>query len=148
MKAALSLAKRLPPRARCLLAPAREGRENNRKRQKHKGDAPRSLGHAEISAISDGAKEIGSWRLNDCTLYVTLEPLPHVRRSDYKRKGGPGGLRSRRRQGGERRKPHKPFSPWGYNHAPALTVGVLEDDCSRLLSEFFRKAAVRPWPRF
>ncbi len=45
-------------------------------RGKNKGDAPRSLGHAEISAISDGAKEIGSWRLNDCTLYVTLEPCP------------------------------------------------------------------------
>ena len=35
-----------------------------------------ALGHAEIEAISDACKNLGGWRLWDCTLYVTLEPCP------------------------------------------------------------------------
>ena len=35
-----------------------------------------ALGHAEINAIADGCAALGSWRLSDCTLYVTLEPCP------------------------------------------------------------------------
>ena len=34
------------------------------------------LGHAELSAIENASKVIGTWRLNDCDLYVTLEPCP------------------------------------------------------------------------
>ena len=35
-----------------------------------------ALGHAEINAIHDACKTLGAWRLEDCTLYVTLEPCP------------------------------------------------------------------------
>ena len=35
-----------------------------------------ALGHAEINAIHDACKALGAWRLEDCTLYVTLEPCP------------------------------------------------------------------------
>lgn len=35
-----------------------------------------ALGHAEINAISEGCSILGGWRLEDCTLYVTLEPCP------------------------------------------------------------------------
>ena len=35
-----------------------------------------ALGHAEIEAIADACKNLGGWRLWDCTLYVTLEPCP------------------------------------------------------------------------
>ena len=35
-----------------------------------------ALGHAEIEAISDACRNLGGWRLRECTLYVTLEPCP------------------------------------------------------------------------
>ena len=47
------------------------GRGRNR-RETHKT----ALGHAELEAISDACKNLGGWRLWECTLYVTLEPCP------------------------------------------------------------------------
>ena len=49
-----------------ILATGRNTRETERS----------ALGHAEINAIADGCAALGSWRLSDCTLYVTLEPCP------------------------------------------------------------------------
>ena len=96
------------------------------------------LGHAEISAISDGAKEIGSWRLNDCTLYVTLEPCPMCAGAIINARVGRVVYGAADDKAGSVGSLINLFAV-GYNHAPALTVGVLEEDCSRLLSEFFEK---------
>ena len=96
------------------------------------------LGHAEISAISDGAKEIGSWRLNDCTLYVTLEPCPMCAGAIINARVGRVVYGAADDKAGSVGSLINLFAV-GYNHAPARTVGVLEEDCSRLLSEFFEK---------
>ncbi|MGV9547850.1 nucleoside deaminase, partial [Streptomyces ardesiacus] len=94
--------------------------------------------HAEILAIRRAAAETGEWRLVGCTLVVTLEPCTmcagalvqsRVDRVVYgardDKAGAAGSLwdlvRDRR-----------------LNHRPEVIGGVLEDDCARLLTDFFR----------
>lgn len=95
--------------------------------------------HAEILAIGAASNALGSWRLTDCTLYVTLEPcsmcagaivLARLGRVVYgaadPKAGGCGSVLDVL---GERR----------LNHRAERTGGVLADECGELLREFFRK---------
>ena len=95
--------------------------------------------HAEILAIGAASNALGSWRLHECTLYVTLEPcsmcagaivLARLGRVVYgaadPKAGGCGSVLDVL---GERR----------LNHRAELTAGVLADECGELLREFFRR---------
>ena len=95
--------------------------------------------HAEILAIGAASNALGSWRLADCTLYVTLEPcamcagaivLARLGRLVYgaadPKAGACGSVLD---VIGERR----------LNHRVPVTPGVLEPECGELLREFFRK---------
>ena len=95
--------------------------------------------HAEILAIRGAARKLGSWRLDGCTLYVTLEPcamcagaivLARLPRLVYgaadPKAGFVGSLGDLCRD--ER-----------LNHRPAVTAGVLGAECGRILVEFFRE---------
>ena len=94
-------------------------------------------GHAEVVAIREAARARGEWRLDDCTLVVTLEPctmcagalvLARVARVVFgawdPKAGAVGSLwdvvRDRR-----------------LNHRPEVVSGVLADECARLLVDFF-----------
>lgn len=93
-------------------------------------------GHAEILAIEEAARKTGSWRLTDCTLYVTLEPcpmcagaiinarVPRVVYGAYDPKAGAMGTLYNLHEG-------------RLNHTPEVVGGVLEDACGRLLREYF-----------
>ncbi|MCV9887380.1 tRNA adenosine(34) deaminase TadA [Metabacillus halosaccharovorans] len=103
----------------------------------------RSIAHAEILAIDKACKEIGSWRLENATLYVTLEPCPmcagaivlsRIGRVVYGAsdpKGGCAGTLMNLLQ--EER----------FNHQVDLTKGIEEQACSELLSSFFRELRKR-----
>ncbi|MEY2698117.1 MAG: hypothetical protein RL720_73 [Actinomycetota bacterium] len=97
------------------------------------------LGHAEVMAIRAAAQKLGSWRLNDCTLVVTLEPcvmcagailaarIPTVVYGAWDEKAGAAGsvfdlLRDRR-----------------LNHQVEVISGVLAEECGQLLTDFFRE---------
>ncbi len=102
--------------------------------------------HAEVLAIGAASNALGSWRLHECTLYVTLEPcsmcagaivLARLGRLVYgasdPKAGGCGSVTD---VTGEVR----------LNHRVPITRGVLADECGELLREFFRrkrKAALR-----
>jgi tRNA(adenine34) deaminase len=102
--------------------------------------------HAEVLAIGAASNALGSWRLSDCTLYVTLEPcamcagaivLARLGRLVYgaadPKAGACGSVLD---VIGERR----------LNHRVPVTAGVLEGECGELLRQFFRtrrKAALR-----
>jgi tRNA(adenine34) deaminase len=98
-----------------------------------------SLAHAELLAIEKACREMGSWRLEDTTLYVTLEPCPmcsgaivlsRVKRVVYGAgdpKGGCAGTLMNLLQ-----EPR-------FNHQSEVVSGVLENECSQMLSDFFRK---------
>ena len=93
-------------------------------------------GHAEIEALANAARAVGDWRLAGCRLYVTLEPCPmcagaiinsRVSAVIYgaadKEKGCFGSVINMAQM------------PLGSN--PAVTSGVLAEECGRLLTEFF-----------
>lgn len=97
-----------------------------------------ALRHAEISAIDEACRTLGGWRLWKCDLYVTLEPCPmcagaiinsRVRRVIFgaaDRKAGSCGS-------------VVDMFALPYNHRPKVTAGVLEQECSALLTKFFEK---------
>ena len=101
-------------------------------------EATRSpLGHAEVRAIEGACRARGDWRLEDCTLYVTLEPCPmcsgvilnaRVGEVVYGAADPQGGCLGARLNLGQ----------LDLGAAPKLTAGVLAEECSALLSEFFR----------
>lgn len=104
-------------------------------REKHQS----SLAHAEIIAIEQACKQLGTWRLKGCELYVTLEPCPmcsgailqsRIARVIYGAKDVKGGcIESSMHM----------YEVSGFNHYPTVTSGILADECSQLLSDFFRK---------
>ena len=95
------------------------------------------LAHAEINAIRQAAQALGSWRLLDCTLYVTLEPcpmcagaivnarIPRVVFGAYDPKAGAFGTLY-------------DLSEGKLNHQPSVVGGILEEECAQLLSGFFK----------
>ena len=109
------------------------GRGRNRREEKQS-----TASHAEMEAIAMANETVGSWRLDDCTLYVTLEPCPmcagaiinsRIRRvyfGAYDNKAGSFGSVAN-------------FNLIPYNHKPEIYGGIMEDECSAMLSEFFKK---------
>ena len=94
--------------------------------------------HAEMLAITQAARKIGDWRLNDCTLYVTKEPCPmcagaivhaRLRRVVFgcpdPKCGGAGGLVNL-------------LQMPELNHRCLTTSGILADECASMLKDFFR----------
>lgn len=102
-----------------------------------------TLAHAEITAIRGASKKIGDWRLEDCTLYVTLEPcqmcsgaivqarIPQVVIGCMNPKAGCAGSILNLLQMPE------------FNHQVQITRGVLEEECSVILKQFFRDLRIR-----
>ena len=96
-----------------------------------------SIAHAEILAINQASQRLGGWRLIDCELFVTLEPCPmcagaiinsRIERVIY----GASDLKA-----GSCGSVINLFE-LPYNHKPQLIGGILKDECSGILSDFFR----------
>lgn len=97
-----------------------------------------STAHAEILAIEKACKKLGSWRLEDCDLYVTLEPCPmcsgaiiqsRIRNVIFGAYDPKGGCMGSNMNINDVR---------GFNHYPDIEGGILQDECSHLLKEFFK----------
>lgn len=96
-------------------------------------------GHAEIQAIQDACSTLSSWRLDDCTLYVTLEPCMMCA----------GAIQQARLArlvyGAADPKAGAVGSKWslleepGLNHYVEVESGVLQDRCSTVIKDFFRE---------
>ncbi len=96
------------------------------------------LAHAEISAIKEASETLGGWRLIDCEMYVTLEPCPmccgaiinsRIERVVF----GANDLKS-----GSAESIINMFD-LPFNHKPEIVSGVLKEECSNILSDFFAK---------
>ncbi|MCI5537272.1 MAG: nucleoside deaminase [Oscillospiraceae bacterium] len=95
-----------------------------------------ALSHAEIEAINSACEKLGRWRLDDCVLYVTLEPCPmcagacinaRLKRVvfgayDYKAGSFDSAVDLNR---------------YGFNHKPEITAGFMENECKSILTSFF-----------
>ena len=98
-----------------------------------------TLAHAEITATKRASKKLGDWRLEECTLYVTLEPcqmcsgaivqarIPRVVVGCMNPKAGCAGSILNLLQ------------VEAFNHQAELTTGVLEEECSQMMKSFFKE---------
>ncbi len=103
------------------------------------------LHHAEIQALEIAAKAQGDWRLNDCTLYVTLEPCPMCLGALFQARMDRlvfGCYDDKRESGFMAEKPiianlKGLTSLTSNNHTLSLTGGIRADECAKLLKDFF-----------
>lgn len=98
-----------------------------------------TLAHAELLAIQKACKKLGDWRLEECTMYITLEPcqmcagaivqarIPRVVIGTHNKKAGCAGSILNLLQMKE------------FNHQVELASGVLEEECSEIMKQFFRE---------
>lgn len=119
----------------CVIADS-EGRiiGRGRNRREESGDA---TAHAEVEAIRQACAALGDWRLDSCTIYVTLEPCPMCAGAIINARVGTVVFGARERLSGSCGSVIDLFSE-GYGHRPAVYAGVLGDDCAAILQDFFR----------
>lgn len=98
-----------------------------------------TLAHAELLAIRKACKKLGDWRVENCTMYITLEPcqmcagaivqarIPRVVIGAMNKKAGCAGSILNMLEMKE------------FNHQVQVTRGVLEEECSRMMRDFFKE---------
>lgn len=96
-----------------------------------------SISHAEIEAIKQACEHLGTWRLSDCDLYVTLEPCPMCSGAiinsrirglyfgAFDKKAGCAGSKIN-------------LFDCGFNHRPIIKSKILEEECTQILTDFFK----------
>ncbi|MDZ4850274.1 MAG: tRNA adenosine(34) deaminase TadA [Pirellulaceae bacterium] len=94
--------------------------------------------HAEMIAITQAASTLESWRLIDCTLYVTLEPCPMCAGAIVQARIPRVVYGTRDPKAGAVESLYRLLNDDRLNHAAEVTSGVLAAECGSLLSEFFQ----------
>lgn len=94
--------------------------------------------HAELLAIEKTARKLGTWRLNETRLYVTLEPCLMCWGAIVLARVGQVIFGARDPKAGVCGSMLSLHLEDKFNHRPAVTPGILAEDCGRLLSDFFR----------
>lgn len=93
--------------------------------------------HAEVEAIENACEVLGSWRLEDCELYVTLEPCPMCAGAIINARIPKVVYGATDIKGGACDSVVNLFN-LPFNHKPEVWAGILEQECSELLQEFFK----------
>ena len=94
--------------------------------------------HAEISAIRKAGKVLGDWRLEGCTIYITLEPCPMCAGAIVQARIDRAVIACMNPKAGCAGSIVNLLDMPQFNHQVELTTGVLEQECSTMLSAFFR----------
>jgi len=108
------------------------GRGRNRREEKQA-----VCSHAEMEAMAQANAALGSWRLDNCALYVTLEPCPMCAGAILNARVSRVYFGARDREMGACGGVMNLFME-DFPHPPALVGGVLEAECAQVLREFFR----------
>jgi len=95
--------------------------------------------HAEMIAIREGAKRLRNWRLKECTLYLTKEPCVMCAGAMINARLGRLVFGCRDERYGAVTSVYTILSDGRLNHEVPFVSGVLEDECSKILKEFFKK---------
>ena len=98
-----------------------------------------TLAHAEIIAMNKASKVIGDWRLEDCTMYVTLEPCPMCAGAIVQARIPKVVIGSMNPKAGCAGSVLNVLQTDGFNHQVEVETGVLGAECSEMLSSFFRE---------
>ena len=102
-----------------------------------------TLAHAEIIAIRKAAKIIGDWRLEDCTMYITLEPCPMCAGAIVQARIPRVVVGAMNPKAGCAGSVINLLQMDGFNHKAELTSGVLVDECRTMLQDFFKEMRKR-----
>ena len=119
----------------CVIADG-EGRVIGRGRNRRQETAD-ATAHAELEAIREACAALGDWRLEGCTLYVTLEPCPMCTGAIINSRIPTLVYGAREALSGSCGSVIDLFSE-SYGHRPAVFGGVLAEDCAALLKVFFK----------
>jgi len=98
-----------------------------------------TLAHAELSAIKKASKKTGDWRLEDCTMYVTLEPCQMCAGAIVQSRLGKVIIGSMNPKAGCAGSVINLLQMKQFNHQVEMVTGVLEEECSAMLSGFFQE---------
>lgn len=102
-----------------------------------------TLAHAELLAIRRASKAVGDWRLEDCTMYITLEPCQMCAGAIVQARMKRVVIGSRNSKAGCAGSVLNLLNMPEFNHQVELTEGVLEEACSAMLTDFFRELRER-----
>ena len=108
------------------------GRGRNKRKEKNDATA-----HAEMEAIREASAAIGDWRLDGCTMVVTLEPCPMCAGAIIMSRISTLVFGAREALTGSVGSVIDLFAE-KYGHSPAVYTGVLAEECSQLLRDFFK----------
>lgn len=98
-----------------------------------------TLAHAEIIAMNKASRVIGDWRLEGCTMYVTLEPCPMCAGAIVQARIPRVVIGSMNPKAGCAGSVLNVLQTEGFNHQVTLETGVLGAECSEMLSSFFKE---------
>lgn len=98
-----------------------------------------TLAHAEILAMNKASKVIGDWRLEDCTMYVTLEPCPMCAGAIVQARIPKVVIGSMNPKAGCAGSVLNLLEMKEFNHRVDVTRGILEEECSQMLKVFFSR---------
>ncbi|MDD6189365.1 MAG: nucleoside deaminase [Clostridiales bacterium] len=107
------------------------GRGRNRREEERS-----ALAHAEVEAIAGACRTLGDWRLDGCTLFVTLEPCPMCTGAIINARVSEVVYGAREENTGSCGSVINLFEE-NYGHKPRVYGGVLKDECAAVLREFF-----------
>ncbi len=96
-----------------------------------------TLSHAEITAIRKASKKLNDWRLEECTLYVTLEPCQMCAGAIVQARVKEVVIGAMNPKAGCAGSILNLFTMKQFNHQVQTTYGVCEEECSRILKQFF-----------
>ena len=96
------------------------------------------LAHAEILAIRKACRRMGDWRLEGCTMYVTLEPCPMCAGAIVQARIPKVVIGCMNPKAGCAGSVLNMLHEPGFNHQVEVESGVLQEECSQMLTEFFK----------
>lgn len=97
------------------------------------------LAHAEILAIRKACRKMGDWRLEGCTMYITLEPCPMCAGAIVQARISRVVIGSMNPKAGCAGSVLNLLQEPGFNHQVETRSGVLQEECSVMLSQFFKE---------
>lgn len=98
-----------------------------------------TLAHAELIAIKKAAKKLGDWRLEDCTMYITLEPCPMCAGAIVQARIPRVVIGAMNPKAGCAGSILNLLNIPRFNHHADLVTGILEPECRELMTGFFKK---------
>lgn len=102
-----------------------------------------TLSHAELNAIKKASKRLGDWRLDDCEMYVTLEPCQMCAGAIVQSRIKKVYIGSMNPKAGSAGSVINLLQVKEFNHQVGIESGILQEECSEMLSDFFKNLRKR-----